>query len=418
MTRRCALAGTALALLASALGGCRTPAALEPASTYAVIAGVLEWPSRTLSAFPEEYRRDQGLYETLRAKGVPERNMALLLGPKATEANLRGALGEVAGRAGPGATLIFYYAGHGFPGTRGIYFASYDAGLEGGPPEGLLIDDIDTLLGERFRGARVVLLADCCYGGGLADVAAKLSGRGFAAASLTAASIANESTHQWTFTCEVIDALNGRPHLDRDGDGYVSIEEAGASVRDAMNFVEGQQHGFSLWGLPGSFRLSAVAADGTHNDPLPAPFTRGQFVALRDKGGTQPARIVGCKAGALQLEIQQYHDRRTVWRAPGEVAALERPDLPEVTVSTRVPPPEMDPAEADAKATVGGTYRTLLRKVHARFDFLVYGAFSDYGYSKTPEYLGQTGLPEGYWVYVYPWWYIFKDLNRDASGLK
>jgi hypothetical protein len=173
--------------------------------------------------------------------------------------------------------------------------------------------------------------------------------------------------------------------------------------------------GVSLQGLPGSFRLSRVAADGTAPDPVPDPFAPGQFVALRDKDGKRPARIVGCRAGELQLEIQRYHDRLTVWRAPGGVAALERPDRPVTTASTRVTPPELEPAEAAEKASLGGKYRTLLKKVHARFDYLSYGAFSDYGYSKTPEYHGQTGLPEGYWVYVYPWWYIFKDAKENAN---
>jgi hypothetical protein len=414
----CALGRTILALLASGLCGCRTPAALEPESTYAVIAGVLEWPSRTLSGFPKDNRRDLGLYETLRDKGVPERNMALLLDREATEANLRGALGEIAGRAGPGATLIVYYAGHGYPGSRGIYFASHDAGLKGGPREGFLIDDIDAILGARFRGGRVLLLADCCFAGGLADVAVKLAGRGFAAASLTSVRLEETASDQWTFTCNLIDALRGRRHLDRDGDGFVSLDEAGQSVRDAMHFVESRDPGFSLQGLPGCFRLSEVVVDGTDPDPVTKPFALGQFVALHDKGGKRTARIVGCRSGALQLEIQRYHDRLIVWRKPGEVAALVRPDRPEPAGSPGVPPPELEPAEAAAKATLGGKYRTLLMKVHARLDYLVYGAFSDYGYSKTPEYLGQTGLPEGYWVYVYPWWYIFKDRIRDRGGAK
>ncbi len=412
------LGGTALILLASDLCGCRTPAALEPESTYAVIVGVLEWPSRTLSGFSKENRRDQGLYETLREKGVPARNMALLLDREATEANLRAALGEIAGRAGPDATLIVYYAGHGYPGSRGIYFASHDAGVKGGPREGFLIDDIDAVLGARFRGGRVLLLADCCFAGGLADVAAKLAGRGLAAACLTSVRLEETSSDQWTFTCNLIDALRGRRHLDRDGDGFVTLDEAGQSVRDAMHIVESRDPGFSLQGLPGAFRLSRVAADGTAPDPVPAPFAPGQFVALRDRDGKRTARIVGCRNGSLQLEIQRYHDRLTVWHDPDEVAALVWPDRPGPAGSPGVPPPELEPAEAAAKATLGGKYRTLLKTVHARYDYLVCGAFSDYGYSKTPEYLGQTGLPEGYWVYVYPWWYIFRDRSRDASGPK
>src|SRR5207248_11523086 len=43
-----------------------------------------------------------------------------------------------------------------------------------------------------------------------------------------------------------------------------------------------------------------------------------------------------------------------------------------------------------------------------------YGTFKDFseaGLMQRPRYAGYTSLPAGYWVYVYPYWYIWRDLT-------
>jgi len=383
------------------------PAQLEPANTYAVIVGVLEWPSKTLSGWSKENRRDQGLYDRLRAMGVPKANMALVLGKEATNANMLKAVKDVARRAGKGSSFLFYYAGHGYPGSKGIYFASYDAGSRQ-VPEGFLVNDVATILKASYKGDRVLLMADCCHSGGLAEVARELSQSGFKAASMTSASIAKTSASQWTFTCCVIDALRGRRLLDLDGDGYVSISEAGHDVKEAMNFRHSQHHGFALHGMGKSFRLSRVRPDEPKARPIPKPYTLRQYVKLDGKGKKAIARIIDCKDGKLKLESQRYHSRQILWHAPDAVAARKRPDLPAVPASSLDFPNALSPEEAGKKATVNGKYSKLLRKITVKFDYLANGAFSDYGHWKFRAYAGYTDLPEGYWVYVYPDWYIFE----------
>ena len=54
-------------------------------------------------------------------------------------------------------------------------------------------------------------------------------------------------------------------------------------------------------------------------------------------------------------------------------------------------------------------YRTLLRKIEAPNDQTTFGEFYDYGYWAGTSYLGQNELPPGYWVYLAPNWYIFKE---------
>ena len=59
--------------------------------------------------------------------------------------------------------------------------------------------------------------------------------------------------------------------------------------------------------------------------------------------------------------------------------------------------------------SVHGKYRVLLRKIHVPQDTNAYGKFTDYGMYTGDSWAGYTKLPPGYWVYVYPHWYIWRD---------
>ncbi|MEM7392684.1 MAG: caspase family protein, partial [Verrucomicrobiota bacterium] len=273
-----------------------------------MIVGVLEWPSDSYAPFSKANRRDQGLYNELRRRGIPSENMMMLLGREATENGISDAIQQIGRRATTGSTLIFYYAGHGGPGPRGIYFANYDAGTTGASPHGFLIHRLTDSLKKNFKGERVILLADCCHSGGLADVAHDLTRHGFKAASLTSASVANRSTGRWTFTCSIIDALSGRSLLDTDNDGFITLAEAAEEIRNAMSYREKQNSGASLRGIGGDFRLAPTAPVTVDSEPIPKPFKLRQYVRS-SKSGKEIARIVAYRDGELALEIQKYHNR-------------------------------------------------------------------------------------------------------------
>jgi hypothetical protein len=59
--------------------------------------------------------------------------------------------------------------------------------------------------------------------------------------------------------------------------------------------------------------------------------------------------------------------------------------------------------------SVHGKYRVLLRKIHVPQDTNAYGKFTDYGMYTGNAWAGYNDLPPGYWVYVYPNWYIWRD---------
>jgi hypothetical protein len=85
-------------------------------------------------------------------------------------------------------------------------------------------------------------------------------------------------------------------------------------------------------------------------------------------------------------------------------------------------PLDKDPAklpleQALKKARVNGKYQMLLRQFKVDRDKNRYKGFRDLGSREVTEYEGQKDLPKGHWVYVYPYWYIWRDLSKDAQNM-
>jgi hypothetical protein len=61
------------------------------------------------------------------------------------------------------------------------------------------------------------------------------------------------------------------------------------------------------------------------------------------------------------------------------------------------------------KKAGNGKYKHLLRVLLLPGDQASYNQFTDFGYWSGTAYGGATDLPLGYWVYVYPRWFIWRD---------
>ena len=69
---------------------------------------------------------------------------------------------------------------------------------------------------------------------------------------------------------------------------------------------------------------------------------------------------------------------------------------------------------AQAQASVGGKYRELIQEVFFPADKARYGDFKDYGWFKETSYRGVKDIPAGYWVYVFPDWFVWGE-RRGGS---
>jgi antitoxin component YwqK of YwqJK toxin-antitoxin module len=71
-------------------------------------------------------------------------------------------------------------------------------------------------------------------------------------------------------------------------------------------------------------------------------------------------------------------------------------------------------AELREKAAIGGKYRTLLRTIAAPDDKATYGEFRDYAWHGTTgyAYAGHRDVPFGYWVYAFPYWFVWGESTQ------
>lgn len=276
-----------------------TPGALlAGADTYGVVAGVLAFSDPGVPGFAPELRKDRELYQVLERRGVPKGNLVLLLDAAASSRAVTAELARVAARAPAGATLFFYYAGHGARDAAGRpYFLAHDTS---GERDALFVDDVARVIGEKFQGKRVVLMADCCYSGALQQAAEKL--RRFDALVLTSADASNLSTESWTFTQTVIDGLSGDALADGDGDGRVTLGELADEVAQAMKHREAQRHGYFVRGVSASEAL-ARSAPRPRGQPG-APFAPGAYVRVTAGEARGVARVR--EAGATDSLVQFY----------------------------------------------------------------------------------------------------------------
>jgi hypothetical protein len=292
---------------------------LEPAKTHAVIVGVLEW-QHGLTGYPKKHRKDQELRDVLVRRGTPEANIALLLDRDATLPKIRDAVARTARAAGPGSTLLVYYAGHGMPcGAGDFCFANYELNPRKVKETGWSLKELGDTLAREFKGKRVLLCADCCYSGGLEVVVDRLAADGIPAALLTSASSANTSTNNWTFTQSLIDGLNGEPLLDANGDGHITLGELAGEVRAAMRHREGQLHGFKAKGVAEEFEVAR--ASGARPRAADARFPVGSYVKALDHGQKRTGRVTAVDGDRCTVEFYDYSDKRTAAYAARELTA-------------------------------------------------------------------------------------------------
>jgi hypothetical protein len=68
-----------------------------------------------------------------------------------------------------------------------------------------------------------------------------------------------------------------------------------------------------------------------------------------------------------------------------------------------------DPQQMLKKANVDGKYRMLLAQIKVDRDKEANGDFRDLGFRDRNQYGDYKDLPKGHWVYVSPYWYIWRD---------
>ena len=75
------------------------------------------------------------------------------------------------------------------------------------------------------------------------------------------------------------------------------------------------------------------------------------------------------------------------------------------------------PTDDLATASVNGKYKTLLSTLYLPGDRSSFGDFYEWGYRPGESYEGYVNLPPGYWVYVFPNWYIWEGATGEKTSV-
>jgi hypothetical protein len=212
--------------------------------------------------------------------------------------------------------LLFYYCGHGALDEDGVaHFVTYEA--DGERDLGWPVPSAVNAIDDHFAGSHVLLLADCCYAGSLADHLPRLR-RPAGVAALASSRASELSTGNWTFTEQIVAAFDGRAFSDADGSGVITLSELAGQVMATMAFAEDQRATFAL--------SNRFPADMVLGPARPRTHARiGECVEALSGDSWYRAQIVDGSEGLLRVHYFGYGDDEDEWLPPSNLRPRHRP---------------------------------------------------------------------------------------------
>jgi hypothetical protein len=249
-------------------------------------------------------RRDVKFVDHFREAGVSEDHIVYLQDQAATRRRIQSSFEALLSKARPDDLLVFYFTGHGFRDRESgqVYFANYDA-TDG--DSAWAVRSIFGTLETHFRGKRVLLLADCCFSGGLADEARRHRGK-LACACLCSAFSHNGSTGAWTFTDTLLAGLRGDPLVDFDNDRHVALDELARDAELDMAFIERQK---AVFATTNQFppKLKLAEAKGQRRPRV------GERLEAQWRGSWYRAKIIEVNGGRYKIHYVDDGDSWDEW---------------------------------------------------------------------------------------------------------
>jgi hypothetical protein len=262
----------------------------DPKNTHIVIAGVLKWKDPSVSTFSDHHRKDQELYDQFIEMGVPKTNIVIMLDEEATLKAMQDNINTKMEAGDEKSTFLFYYAGHGVKAGKKYYFCNYDMGAKAETK--FDVSFLSTAAAKKFKGKRIILMADCCYSGSLLKEGEKISKKGKQVVVMSSATSSNISTGNWTYTQTILDNFKGESEGDHDKSGDISLKELSVEVKDAMKYRERQLNGFATYDVDTEKTIIQKLAKGEKKEvKTQNGFTSDQYVYALSKGNWKPARI-------------------------------------------------------------------------------------------------------------------------------
>ncbi len=296
----------------------------QPQTTWIFAVGLLEWEDpEFLTSFPEAVagRFDARLVEFFQAQGVPDEQIVYLQDSEATLEAIQAKLPEFLVNTNEDDLLIFYFTGHGgWDSASGIhYFYNYDARSYDNDSYWVvssIFDDIEA----NFNGSKALILADCCYSGGIIDEV-KRRDTELAYACVSSSYARNLSTGAWTFTESLLKGLQGDPAVDLDGDRHISLYDFARYAELEVAFVEDQKSMFvTINDFDPQMQLSVV--DGEIDRQI------GQRIESQQEEAWYKAKIIAINEDG-EFQVKYIIDGEEEWVAKEQIRSYQ-PEMFEI----------------------------------------------------------------------------------------
>ncbi len=297
----------------------------HPKRTWVFAVGVLEWQDPEVwrgMANAQRNRRDAELVQYFRTAGVASDRIVYLQDKDATRQRIQGELARQLNKSGPDDLLVFYFTGHGFRDrkTHEVHLANYDA-VDG--QSAWQVRSIFDAIEARFQGRHVLLMADCCYSGGLADEAQVRKTR-LGYACLCSSHSHNSSTGRWTFTDSLLAGLRGNPTVDLNDDGEIDVAELGQFSELEMAFVERQKAVFeNNRAFPHRWRIAQPAK---RRNPR-----QGERLEVEWKGKWYRAQITESSGDRCKVHFIGFAESWDEWVGPERIRPFQPKHLDQGT---------------------------------------------------------------------------------------
>lgn len=320
---RTILAAIALVLLLGAES--QAAPVWQPEKTRVVVISLATFAGESAgnTSFSIPDRLDDPLVGQFLKLGVPLDNMLYLKDAKATKAAITKVFPFFLKQSQKDETLLFYYSSHGGydPETGAHTYSAFDDKIG----IGWFVGNIEAL----FRGSQVMLFSDCCFSGGMVDLAKargpKAGHISYGALSTTGS--CNLGYSGWRFTDVLLRAWAGDVAMDFNKSGTIDFLELCLFAESYMAFVA---EGKPLYATTGSFDGTLVLS----KTDRAAKKGIGMLIEAKEGASWYKAEVIDVKDDAVRVHFtDKKRYAKKAWLPYTDIRDYEHPTY---KVGTRV----------------------------------------------------------------------------------
>jgi len=227
---------------------------VPPEKFFAFIVGFCSFKGST--DWEQSQRKDISMAKCLLHRGIPEKNIVLLMDKNATTDNIKNLFIDFVHNMKKGDYLFFYYGSHGSINNRQsstLYFSTYESHIS--------FSFFWDLLIRSFLGSSVIISIDTCYSGCAKTIIEQIMGSIPFNLFFVSSTSQQTAYSGWRFARCYLNLFESSKKIDLDGDGIISIKDFVDHIKSQILFLASGYPEFLLKGFSPFQAITPVLPD-------------------------------------------------------------------------------------------------------------------------------------------------------------